>query len=328
MCMDDGTMALWHPLTNQPQSENEPNDALEAEQSSPEEPCTAGENHGNDHGDEALQQERRCNKRDHGDDHWKQFRKNVAFSLKKGIDLASLTTTSKRETFVIDYLQTKIRETPGRSLTNKDIHNLWDACMVKWKRHCRQNQTEISTSTRSEFFRAGMSKVPESVQGAKNVQKAFTEVNRAYWNHQTSERRMTQIWAERNSGDVGAPSTAGSVSDQGSVPAPETPPKATGSIADNERCATTPTLVGCKKDPPMSAVKECTIRKSKRSTIIGATRRRARRVKAKDKKPSTAGSDQNTRVDHQGGALLCAPDMDDGEDPLEYAPDMDDGEDP
>ena len=132
---------------------------------------------------------------------------------------------------------------------------------------------------------------------------------------------MTQIWAEMNSGDVGAPSTAGSVSDQGSLPAPETPPKATGSMADNERCATTPTLVGCKKDPPMSAVKERTIPKPKRITIIGATRQRARRVKAKDKKPSTAGSDQNTGSDHQGGALLCTPDMevgsDHGEVPLE-----------
>ena len=71
VCMDDDTLALWCPSANQPQSEDElqtsqPHDALEAEQSSPEEPCTAGD---------ANQKRRRCNKRDHGDDHWKKIEK-------------------------------------------------------------------------------------------------------------------------------------------------------------------------------------------------------------------------------------------------------------
>ena len=326
VCMDDDTLALWCPSANQPQSEDElqtsqPHDALEAEQSSPEEPCTAGD---------ANQKRRRCNKRDHGDDHWKKFRKEVKSLLKNGIqtccrqvenDLDYVTPTTDREKFVIGYLQTKIAHIdPRRSLPITEDRKLWDACMAQWKRQQDCKQTRSCTG-RSEFFRAGMCKEPESVP---HKQK-FKQVNKAYWDHRASERQMSQLWAERNSGeDVGVPSTAGTlVSDQGSLPAPETPPKVTGSMADNERCATTPTLVCCKKDPPMSAVKERTLPKPKRLSIIGARRQRARRVKAQNKKPSTAGSDQNTVSDHQGGALHCTPNMEDGsdqdgEDPLEF----------
>ena len=259
-----------------------------------------------------------------------KIRKEVKSLLKNGIqtccrqvenDLDYVTPTTDREKFVIGYLQTKIAHIdPRRSLPITEDRKLWDACMAQWKRQQDCKQTRSCTG-RSEFFRAGMCKEPESVP---HKQK-FKQVNKAYWDHRASERQMSQLWAERNSGeDVGVPSTAGTlVSDQGSLPAPETPPKVTGSMADNERCATTPTLVCCKKDPPMSAVKERTLPKPKRLTIIGAKMQRARRVKAQNKKPSTAGSDQNTVSDHQGGALHCTPNMEDGsdqdgEDPLEF----------
>ena len=147
---------------------------------------------------------------------------------------------------------------------------------------------------------------------------------KAYWEHVATERRKASLWAQQvltccsaqDIGDVGAPSTAGSVSVQVFLPNPETPRKATRRMAKDVRGALTPKLAGRSPsmDLPMSAAKERHLTKPKRAAgMIGAGRKRLKEAKSKqyieapivEEKPSTAGSDQD-------GDLLCMPGMEVG----------------
>ena len=140
---------------------------------------------------------------------------------------------------------------------------------------------------------------------------------KAYWEHVATERRKTSLWAQQvvtccsaqDIGDVGAPSTAGSAFVQVFLPNPETPRKATRSMAKDVRGALTPKLAGRSPsmDLPMPAAKERHLAKRKRTLgMIGG--KRFRKAESKqyieapivEEKPSTAGSDQ-------GGDLLCTP---------------------
>ena len=129
---------------------------------------------------------------------------------------------------------------------------------------------------------------------------------KAYWEHVATERRKASLWTQQvltccsaqDIGDVGAPSTAGSAFVQVFLPNPETPRKATRSMAKNVRGALTPKLAGRSPsmDLPMPAAKERHLAKPKRALSMIAGRRKKEKGRRKapivEEKPSTAGSDQ------------------------------------